>query len=240
MSFSLWRSSPLFAALIIALGVGLTAPAAGQDGTDQVAVDPPATELTVVGTTNGFTEGELRDLLDRDASLTIDANGELLYLDPLPVTEESDPDSEPELDSEPGQDPQPGIDSEPGLDVSGATSSALPEAVQIDEALTLASLQGARHTIVLDVDGHVTTDTSWNAVDDGPAIISGPFDLDGDPSSWSNAEREAILTAWAAVAEDFAPWAVNVTTEEPDDPADLTFEGDGDTRWGIRVRRCDR
>jgi len=231
MSFSLWRSSPLFAALIIALLVALMAPAAGQEPTEQTTVDPPATDLSVVATTNGFTEDELIELLDSDPSLAVDTNGELLYLDPRPTTDDADPGST----SDPDPDPDAGAGDPAGSDEDETPSLSVLESVQLDEDLTLASLPGARHTIVLDIDGHVTTDTSWNARDDGPAIISGPFDLDDDPSSWSDAEREAIRTAWAIVAEDFAPWAVNVTTAEPEDPSDLTYEGDGDARWGVRI-----
>ncbi len=219
MSFSIWRSSPLFAALVIALLVGLMAPAAGQEATVEIVVDPPATDLSVVAATYGFTTDEIIELLDSDPSLRIDANDELLYVDPRPETDDTDTGANDSADVDAGEMP----------------SLSVLEPVRLDEELTLASLPGARHTIVLDIDGHVTTGTSWNAADDGPAIISGPFDLDGDPSSWSEAEREAVLTAWAIVAEDFAPWAVNVTTVEPEDPADLTYEGDRDARWGIRV-----
>lgn len=40
---------------------------------------------------------------------------------------------------------------------------------------------------------------------------------DGSPSTWSASELSDILAIWRSVAEDFAPWDVDVTTEDPGD-----------------------
>jgi hypothetical protein len=40
---------------------------------------------------------------------------------------------------------------------------------------------------------------------------------DGNPTSWSTAELSDILAIWRGVAEDFSPWDVDVTTEDPGD-----------------------
>jgi hypothetical protein len=32
-------------------------------------------------------------------------------------------------------------------------------------------------------------------------------------------EQEAVVSIWQAVAQDFAPWAVDVTTEDPGEEA---------------------
>ncbi len=50
----------------------------------------------------------------------------------------------------------------------------------------------------------------------------------------TDTELEGIQRIWAAVVEDFAPFNVNVTTEEPP-LADLINSGGGDTRWGVRT-----
>jgi hypothetical protein len=41
---------------------------------------------------------------------------------------------------------------------------------------------------------------------------------DGNTSNWSGSELYDILAIWRGVAEDFAPFDVDVTTEEPTDP----------------------
>lgn len=38
---------------------------------------------------------------------------------------------------------------------------------------------------------------------------------DGSPTTWSASELSDILAIWRAVSEDFAPWDVDVTTEDP-------------------------
>jgi hypothetical protein len=38
---------------------------------------------------------------------------------------------------------------------------------------------------------------------------------DGNPSSFSTSERATILSVWRTVSEDFAPFNVDVTTEDP-------------------------
>ena len=48
--------------------------------------------------------------------------------------------------------------------------------------------------------------------------LSTPFDRDGNPSSLSAAEIAEIEAVWQIVAEDYAPFNVDVTTEDPGDP----------------------
>jgi hypothetical protein len=70
--------------------------------------------------------------------------------------------------------------------------------------------------------------TAWNIVYTSGAPIRTPrFNVDGDPGSFSNAERRLIIAMWRAVAEYFAIWEVDVTTEDPG-PAALE-------RWGGEV-----
>ena len=64
--------------------------------------------------------------------------------------------------------------------------------------------------------------------------MSPPFDTDGNPSSFNPAEHEAIQNVFVQMAEDYAPFDVDVTTEEPL-VDDLINQGDPDQRWGIRV-----
>lgn len=103
------------------------------------------------------------------------------------------------------------------------------------DAFRLHSLPGATRVIYLDFDGHVATGTVWNSGYTGGAdIVSAPFDLDGDQATFSAAERAAIESIWKRVAEDFAPFAINVTTQDPGLEG-LRKSSTSDSSYGIRV-----
>lgn len=102
----------------------------------------------------------------------------------------------------------------------------------LSETFNLSSLPGASHTIYLDFTGHTTTGTQWNTA--FGTIVTPAYDTDGDPTTFSAAEQEVIQRTWQRVAEDYAPFNVNVTTVEPP-VSDLIRSGAGDTRWGVRV-----
>jgi hypothetical protein len=74
----------------------------------------------------------------------------------------------------------------------------------------LSSLPGATAKLYLDFNGHY--DAVWGEY----ANITTPaFDQDGDPLSFSVGELQSIRDIWAQVAEDFAPFQLDVTTVEP-------------------------
>ena len=98
----------------------------------------------------------------------------------------------------------------------------------------LHSNPGADHTIYLDFDGHVTQGTTWNSNYGITTINSPPYDIDGNPSVFGATELARIEDVWEIVSEDFIPFDVNVTTEEPG-PDALRKSGSGDTQWGVRV-----
>ncbi|WP_414664691.1 PKD domain-containing protein [Horticoccus sp. 23ND18S-11] len=103
------------------------------------------------------------------------------------------------------------------------------------DAFRLHSLPGVKRVILLDFDGHVTAGTSWNSsYTSGAAIASAPFDLDGDPTTFNATERAMIQKIWQRVAEDYAPFGVDVTTEDPGVEG-LRRIDSADTAYGIRV-----
>jgi PKD repeat protein len=126
-----------------------------------------------------------------------------------------------------------------GLEPSGAmaaTSSLtqLSSGSAVD-AFQLHSLPGASRVIYLDFNGHTTSGTIWNSSWTGGAtIVSQPFDQDGDPSTFSESERAAIQGIWKRVAEDYAPFAIDVTTQDPGVDA-LRRTTSSDTSYGIRA-----
>jgi hypothetical protein len=98
----------------------------------------------------------------------------------------------------------------------------------------LSSLPGANHTIYLDFDGHVTEGTSWNSYFNNPSIRSPAYSTDGDTANFSASELTDIEQAWQRVAEDFLPFAVNVTTVNPGLEA-LRKTSGSDPQWGVRI-----
>jgi hypothetical protein len=77
------------------------------------------------------------------------------------------------------------------------------------------SKPGASSTIFIDVDGHVIENTAWNT-DGAPAVLyAWPLDSDGNLNSFSASEQAVITGIWQRMAEDFAPFDVDITTEEP-------------------------
>lgn len=117
---------------------------------------------------------------------------------------------------------------------SGAASAPPTPTYPVEETFFLHSNPAATKTIFLDFDGHTTAGTLWNSSDTrGKPIVTPPFSLDGD-SQFSNAELARIQAIWARVAEDYRPFDVDVTTEDPGLDA-LRKLGSGDERWGIRA-----
>lgn len=114
----------------------------------------------------------------------------------------------------------------------GSDTSSFIQTPQYPSSQTfkLHSRKGARRVIYLDFDGHVTpAGGPW-----GGRIVSPAYDTDGNAAAFSGAERGAIQQIWRQVAEDFAPFDVDVTTEEPGAGA-LGYSGPADTVWGMRV-----
>lgn len=172
------------------------------------AVQRLGDRLPQVAAEYGLEPVELRQMLLTDDTIAVDGELALAYFDlPEPGLAEAEP--------------------SPATAPAAAPPTTGPE-------FQLASLPGADKTIYLDFDGHVTEGTTWNSQYGLATIVSPPYDLDGSPDSWSSTELQRIANVWAAVAEDFAPWNVNVTTIEPS-VDDLRRSGIGDTRWGARV-----
>ena len=101
----------------------------------------------------------------------------------------------------------------------------------LENTFTLHSRPGAKRVIYLDFDGHVTTGTVWNSSTD--TIVSPAYTLDGDPA-FSNTELENIQDMWRQVSEDYAPFDVDVTTEEPGAAA-INRSSNDDEYYGTRV-----
>ena len=129
-------------------------------------------------------------LADAGSALNVDAEGSVLYVDSVPANL---PQGAP-----------------------AASGGAVPTGITNADAFRLHSRPGARNVLFLDFDGHLISGTAWNANFSGNLALDAlPYDVDGAPANFSATERDNIIRIWQRVAEDYAPFDVDVTTEQP-------------------------
>ncbi len=151
------------------------------------AVNQLGARLPEVAAWYGKSPDEFSNLLKRDRALVVDRRGRLFVEDHLLVP-------------------------------LGAAATPAQQSVNdgtllpVDQTFLLHSRPTAQRTIYLNFKGATLSGTAWNT---GPSITALPFDLDGVPGTFSTAELQRIQAIWQRVAEDFAPFDVNVTTEPP-------------------------
>jgi len=121
-------------------------------------------------------------------------------------------------------------------EAASGTSLESQSVLSVDaDPFRLHSMPGAARVLYLDFNGHTTTGTQWNSsFTGGAAIVSQPFDIDGSPGTFSAAEQAVIKRVWQRVADDYAPFAIDVTTEDPG-VAGLTKTSWSDTTYGTRI-----
>lgn len=164
-----------------------------------------STNLPAVAREHGFAAAQLQAMLRADPTLKADPRGGLAYFEQV----------------------APGGVATPSAAVASAPPTTAPE-------FQLESLPGADKTIYLDFDGNVTEGTAWNSSYGITSIVNPPYNIDGDPTTWSATELQRIRDSWRVVAEDYAPYNVNVTTKDPGVEA-LRRTDSSDQQWGVRV-----
>ena len=169
---------------------------------------------------------ELAALAD-DPTAFLDGNDRLLYIDQFgepPVSESA----------------------EAAPDVATAAAPEIAQGVYLPPGNTflLNSRPGSTKTIFLDFDGYTVTGTAWNNQYDRPnptplpypyppspnSATVGPYDYDG-LAGRSATDELYIRAIWQAVADDYAAFDVNVTTQKPSDDA-LYRSSAGDNTYG--------
>jgi len=192
----------------------VTGSSAGPDavtGQDALAKGPGL--LNIASAKSGLSVDRLKNLLRGDNGLWIDRQGSPFFV-------------------EPSLTPQQKADSAAERPAPAAGSAAAPAPAPAD-AFALHSRPGSAKTIFLDFDGAVITGTAWND-SSHPSYDAKPFDTDGDPSSFSDSERKAIIESWQRVSEDYAVFDVDVTTADPGDAA-LNRSSASDNVYGSHV-----
>jgi PKD repeat protein len=164
-------------------------------------------KLPAVARWYGHTEAEFRDLCSREHSLAVDRSGHLFYACSGMVA------------------------AAPVAGDATASGAAYPES----QTFQLHSKAGATRVIYLDFDGHTTSGTPWNSsYTGGASIVTPPYDTDGVPSSFSSSELAGIQEIWRRVSDDYAPFDVDVTTQDPGVES-LRKTTSTDTAYGVRV-----
>lgn len=178
------------------------------------AVDALGDRLAEVAARVERTAAELAGELRRDPSLHVDRCGSPFYVEPIaPEAAATD---------------AAGADAASTAAVTGGTPDAS------GDPFALHSRPGSARTVYLDFTGHQVTGTDWNSAPYPADFWAPPFDTDGDPAGFTAAEQDVVRSVWLRVAEDFAPFDVDVTTSDPGTAA-LTREGTADSTFGMRV-----
>jgi len=171
----------------------------------EAAISGLGDTLPAVAAYYGMTPSEFTRTLREDDTAWIDRKGRLLYIDHFPQPAEEE----------------------------GFTDPLQGTYFPLEQTFSLNSRPGSKRVIYLDFDGHVTTGTAWNASSGVSTINSPAYTRDGDPA-FSDAELRNIQDMWKQVAEDFAPFDVNITTQDPGQDA-ITRNSSGDDYYGTRV-----
>jgi len=169
------------------------------------AVQSLGAQLPDVARAYGLRADELQSLLREDASLAVDRGGRLHFTDLAPAG---------------------------ALPADAGVEAAL---APLADTFKLHSRPGAKRIIYLDFDGHLISGTGWNtSYNAGRDIIAPPWDIDGSPGTFSDAERTRIQQIWQRIAEDYVPFDVDVTTELTSE-SQITRSGSTDEYYGTRV-----
>ena len=172
----------------------------------RAAADALGGRLTSVAARNNLSAPRLKRLLTEDKTAWLSREGQLFYQEEVPAA------------------------------LGGAGSGTPPEAAYAtSETFALHSRPGATRKIFLDFDGAEVSNTGWNVGSN--AIANGThigWNGDGSASTFSSAEHDWIQEVWRQVAETYAPFDIDVTTQDPG-PDGWTRSSSRDTTYGTRV-----
>lgn len=182
----------------------------------QKAIDLLGDKLPQVAKAYDMSPERLENILKTDQTAWIDEGGRLLYVEedtkPIPKPETKDAETTANAATISGMD----------TFASLASSSTDP--------FTLHSKPGSNRVIYLDFNGHVATNSAWYS----GTLTAQAYDIDSNPSAFSDAELNNIKEIWQRVAEDYAPFDVDVTTQEPAADA-IRRTSSTDTQYGTRA-----
>jgi hypothetical protein len=148
--------------------------------------------LSIAGARVGWTLDEVKATAARDKDLHVSADNRLFYACKF---------SDPTKSSGGASKIQTGPDT--------STYTGVPPTVTAVTAFQLHSRPGASKTLYLDFNGHTTPAGYW----DTNAVTIPAFKLAGTATALDQVNLNAIRDIWLHVAEDFAAWDIDVTTD---------------------------
>ena len=99
----------------------------------------------------------------------------------------------------------------------------------------LHSRPSSSRIIYIDFDGHTAVNSAWSVNNTG-TVVTPPYSIDSHPAfSEVNDELANIVAIWRSVADDFAAFDVDVTTEYPGSEAAIGNPGGTVSGAGMRV-----
>ncbi|MEO7943197.1 MAG: M12 family metallo-peptidase, partial [Marmoricola sp.] len=174
----------------------------------RAAVKALGTNLPSVAKANDLSTAHLTSILNEDHTAWLSSEGRLFYQEDAPAETTT---------------------------ATAAAGTAAP-AYSTSQTFSLHSRRSATRKIFLDFDGATVQNTAWNGTGTGD-IANGThigFDTDGNPTTYSSSEHGFIQEVWRQVSESYAPFDVDVTTEDPG-TSGITRSSTTDTTYGTQV-----
>ena len=214
------------------LGIELAGHADNQIATGPVAAawleQAPPNVRQAVADNLDTTPAELTEQLLDDPAAFLSTNGMVGYI-------------EPSIDRSPAGETAGEMAGETAGEMAGETAgegaTAAPDVALASvpaDVFALHSLASSTKVVYLDFDGHLMQNEYWNSAYGIGPFDNQPYDIDGIPSAFSDTERARILEIWQRVADDYAPFDIDVTTQDPGVDG-LRRTSSGDTAFGSRV-----
>lgn len=146
--------------------------------------------LDEVARKHGLSAEKLQKLLEKDKSAKVTQQGRIQFTEAAPEIQRS-----AIGDSLLGNNP---------------TAGSIPSS----ETFLLHSRPGAQAKIFLNFQGTKVSNTQWNTKYGVQTIDATPYSIDSDPA-FSEQEKLEIRATWLSIADDYAPFNIDVTTEIP-------------------------
>lgn len=118
----------------------------------------------------------------------------------------------------PAPEKSPEAASAPEADSSAAPIVPAAAPVPISTPPAYNSRPGSTRHVYLDFNGAIVSGKQWNTSYAVTSWDCKPYDKDGDPTTFSDAEQAEIRRIWERTVEDYAPFDINVTTDYFYDP----------------------
>ncbi len=181
----------------------------------EAAIAALGARLPEVAAFHGKSPQQLRRIFQTDDSLWVDPEGQLFYACELQRAHHA---------------PAKPAEISAAEVIAESIAPTDPSPYDTSQAFLLHSRPGANRVIYLDFDGHTdNTPGYWKVGAASPAYnISG-----NNVAIFENDERNHIIEIWQRVAEDYAMFDIDVTTEEPNIEA-LRKTSSSDALFGMR------